>query len=144
MDSWRPNPRAPPFVPRRSSLRRMGVGVGGFSNSSAGGLGSYHRHLPLLPRGRRLAKLLQGLLIAVLSGPRSQSNVTFIVEKTRQLREPLVAADTKRKVMEAAHIATREHEHRIGAASKHPRSRAAVLRVTSTRSQSSGVLSAPI
>ncbi|XP_037799344.1 protein O-linked-mannose beta-1,2-N-acetylglucosaminyltransferase 1-like [Penaeus monodon] len=97
MDSWRPNPRAPPFVPRRSSLRRMGVGVGGSSSSSAGGLGSYHRHLPLLPRGRRLAKLLQGLLMLVLVATIA-INVTFIVEKTRQLREPLVAAGSESDV----------------------------------------------
>ncbi|XP_071522133.1 protein O-linked-mannose beta-1,2-N-acetylglucosaminyltransferase 1-like [Panulirus ornatus] len=79
MDSWRPNPRAPPFVPRRWSEGGRGGGGGGVGSNT------YHRHLP---RGRRLAKLLQGGLMLVLVATIA-INVSFIVEKTRQLRTPL-------------------------------------------------------
>ncbi|KAK8383416.1 hypothetical protein O3P69_019063 [Scylla paramamosain] len=76
MDAWRPDPRAPPFVPRRQASLR------------ARGAASLRRPpLLLLPRGRRLARLVQGGLMLVLMVTIA-INISFIVDKTRQLRTP--------------------------------------------------------
>ncbi|CAL4093564.1 unnamed protein product [Meganyctiphanes norvegica] len=94
MESWRPNPRAPPFIPRRHQ-QQQGQRQ---QQQNSHGLGSLHHHhgptlhqywLPLLylPRGRRLAKIMQGGLMAVLMVT-ILINISFIVDKTRQLRAP--------------------------------------------------------
>ncbi|XP_064095240.1 uncharacterized protein LOC135207444, partial [Macrobrachium nipponense] len=85
MDSWRPNPRAPPFIPRRFSARLEADGSGASPHR--------HRYLAMIPRGRRLAKFLQCALMLVLVAT-IIINVSFIVDKTRQLRAPMINTES--------------------------------------------------
>ena len=70
MDNWKPNPRAPPFVPRRS-------------------LGSLHLHGGhhvrwWAPRGRGTIKMVQAVLCIFLITT-IVINVAFVLDKTRAL-----------------------------------------------------------
>ncbi|XP_072172735.1 protein O-linked-mannose beta-1,2-N-acetylglucosaminyltransferase 1-like [Diadema setosum] len=92
MDSWRPNPRAQPFVPKRH-----------FSPGNVRGTFTYHR----TPTRRLVSKIFQMVLLAVLLVT-VLINILFIAETGRRLRESQIEGGTGAGEGEAVAVETRE------------------------------------